>query len=376
MRFPAFEVWLRFCRIKLSNSRSMRIAEVAPLYESVPPKYYGGTERIISFLTEELIRQGHEVTLFASADSITKANLIPIVPGALRLDPDCLDQLAPHIVEIQEVAEHLDEFDIVHFHIDYLHFPFSQVMSRPHVTTLHGRLDIPELQLVYHKFSQPVISISNDQRKPLPQANYLATVYHGLPLDLFKQSHGSGKYLAFLGRTSPEKGLDKAIEWAVAANLPLKIAAKVDKVDQQHFDTCIKPLLEHPLIEFVGEINEQQKQDFLGDALALLFPINWAEPFGIVIIEAMACGTPVIAHGRGSVPEIIEQGKNGFIVSSTEEAVECIRQIPNLDRNKIRQAFEERFTAERMTKDYLAVFSKLISMPVINLPVTQKLTGS
>jgi glycosyltransferase involved in cell wall biosynthesis len=376
MRFPAFEVWLRFCRIKLSNSRSMRIAEVAPLYESVPPKYYGGTERIISFLTEELIRQGHEVTLFASADSITKAKLIPIVPGALRLDPDCLDQLAPHIVEIQEVAEHLDEFDIVHFHIDYLHFPFSQVMSRPHVTTLHGRLDIPELQLVYHKFSQPVISISNYQRKPLPQANYLATVYHGLPLDLFKQSHGSGKYLAFLGRTSPEKGLDKAIEWAVAANLPLKIAAKVDKVDQQHFDTCIKPLLEHPLIEFVGEINEQQKQDFLGDALALLFPINWAEPFGIVIIEAMACGTPVIAHGRGSVPEIIEQGKNGFIVSSTEEAVECIRQIPNLDRNKIRQAFEERFTAERMTKDYLAVFSKLISMPVINLPVTQKLTGS
>jgi glycosyltransferase involved in cell wall biosynthesis len=376
MRFPAFEVWLKFCRIKLSNSPSMRIAEVAPLYESVPPKYYGGTERIISFLTEELIRQGHEVTLFASADSITKANLIPIVPGALRLDPDCLDQLAPHIVEIQEVAEHLDEFDIVHFHIDYLHFPFSQVMSRPHVTTLHGRLDIPELQLVYHKFSQPVISISNDQRKPLPQANYLATVYHGLPLDLFKQSHGSGKYLAFLGRTSPEKGLGKAIEWAVAANLPLKIAAKVDKVDQQHFDTCIKPLLEHPLIEFVGEINEQQKQDFLGDALALLFPINWAEPFGIVIIEAMACGTPVIAHGRGSVPEIIEQGKNGFIVSSTEEAVECIRQIPNLDRNKIRQAFEERFTAERMTKDYLAVFSKLISMPVINLPVTQKLTGS
>jgi glycosyltransferase involved in cell wall biosynthesis len=353
----------------------MRIAEVAPLYESVPPKYYGGTERIISFLTEELIRQGHDVTLFASADSITSASLIPIVPRALRLDASCLDQLAPHIVEIEEVAEHANEFDMIHFHIDYLHFPFSQLLSRPHVTTLHGRLNIPELQLIYDKFRQPVISISNDQRKPLPQANYVATVYHGLPLNLFRQGDGSGKYLAFLGRTSPEKGLDKAIEWAIAANLPLKIAAKVDKVDQQHFEDCIKPLLKHPLIEFIGEINEEQKQAFLGGASALLFPINWSEPFGIVIIEAMACGTPVIAHGMGSVTEIIEHGKNGFIVSSTGEALEGLRQVPNLDRKKIRQAFEERFTAERMTKDYLAAFQKLINMPVINLPA-HKLTGS
>lgn len=354
----------------------MRIAQVAPLYESVPPKLYGGTERIVSYLTEEFIKQGHEVTVFASGDSLTSGTLVPVVSEALRLNPDCIDSLAPHIVEIQEVAERADEFDIIHFHIDYLHFPFSQFLSTAHVTTLHGRLDIPELQFVYNKFSEPVISISDNQRKPLPQANFAGTVHHGLPVDLFKKGDGNGNYLAFLGRTSPEKGLEKAIEWAITANLPLKIAAKVDNADKTYFETVIKPMLNHPLIEFIGEIGEEQKQDFLGNASALVFPINWSEPFGIVMIEAMACGTPVIAHSMGSVPEIIEHGKNGFIVSSTEEAVAIIHQLKNVDRDKIRLSFEQRFTAERMARDYLHIYQQLINRGVISLSLIKQLTGS
>lgn len=354
----------------------MKIAQVAPLYESVPPKLYGGTERIVFYLTEELVKQGHEVTVFASGDSSTSGTLVSVVPKALRLSPDCLDSLAPHIVEIQEVAERADEFDIIHFHIDYLHFPFSQFLSTPNVTTLHGRLDIPELQFVYNRFSNPVISISNNQRNPLPQANFVSTIHHGLPLNLFKKGNGSGNYLAFLGRTSPEKGLEKAIEWAKAANVPLKIAAKVDNADKAYFETSIKPLLDHPLIEFIGEINEEQKQEFLGNALALLFPINWYEPFGIVLIEAMACGAPVIAHRLGSVPEIIEHGNNGFIVSSTKEAVSIIHQLKNIDRDKIRSSFEQRFTSERMAKDYLRIYQQLINSQVISLSTLQQLTGS
>jgi glycosyltransferase involved in cell wall biosynthesis len=354
----------------------MKIAQVAPLYESVPPKLYGGTERIVFYLTEELVKQGHDVTVFASGDSSTNGTLVSVVPKALRLSPDCLDSLAPHIVEIQEVAERADEFDIIHFHIDYLHFPFSQFLSTPNVTTLHGRLDIPELQFVYNRFSHPVISISNNQRKPLPQANFVSTIYHGLPFDLFEKGNGGGNYLAFLGRISPEKGLEKAIEWAKAANVPLKIAAKVDNTDKAYFEATIKPLLDHPLIEFIGEINEEQKQQFLGNALALLFPINWYEPFGIVMIEAMACGAPVIAHCMGSVREIIEHGDNGFIVSSTEEAVSIIHQLKSIDRDKIRSAFEQRFTSERMAKDYVRIYQQLINSQVISLSTLPQLTGS
>lgn len=339
----------------------MKIAQVAPLYESVPPKLYGGTERIVFYLTEELVNQGHEVSLFASADSTTTGTLLPCCEKALRLNENCWDSLAPHIVQIQQVLKMADEFDILHFHTDYLHFPSTENLRTPHVTTLHGRLDIPELQMIYHSFRQPVISISNSQRKPLPQANFIGTVYHGLPLNSLKRKNGEHNYLAFLGRISPEKGLDKAIEWAIAANRPLKIAAKVDKADKTYFETEIKHLLNHPLIEFIGEINEEQKQNFLGNASALLFPINWSEPFGIVLIEAMACGTPVIAHDKGSVPEIIENGKNGFIVSSTEEAAEVIHNIDKMDRDLIRKIFEEKFTAMRMASDYLALYKKLMA---------------
>lgn len=337
----------------------MKIAQIAPLYEAVPPKLYGGTERIVSYLTEELIRQGHEVTLFASADSSTAATLVPCAKEALRLDPDCTDTLALHIVEIAEVLDRAERFDVLHFHVDYLHFPFTQHLHVPHVTTLHGRLDIPELQFIYNKFSQPVISISNNQRQPLPQARFVGTVYHGLPKNLFHPGSGKGNYLAFLGRTSPEKGLDTAIEWAIASGLPLKIAAKVDKVDKEYFDQVIRPLLDHPSIEFLGEINETQKQQFLGEATALLFPICWNEPFGLVMIEAMACGTPVIAHSRGSVPEIIAHGRNGFLVSSLPQAVDAIRRLPAVDRAGVRAVFEERFTAERMAEDYCRIYRQL-----------------
>lgn len=340
----------------------MKIAQVAPLYESVPPKFYGGTERIVFYLTEELVNQGHEVSLFASADSGTSATLIPCCEQALRLNEDCCDSLAPHVVQIQQVLEMADEFDIIHFHTDYLHFPSTENLRIPHVTTLHGRLDIPELQMIYNTFQQPVISISNSQRKPLPQANFIGTVYHGLPMNLLRKKESSKNYLAFLGRVSPEKGLDKAIEWAIAANRNLKIAAKVDKADKTYFETVIKPILHHPLIEFIGEINEEQKQNFLGNASALLFPINWSEPFGIVLIEAMACGTPVIAHGMGSVPEVIEHGINGFIVSSTEEAVNIIHTIHKVNRDLIRKTFEERFTAKRMANDYLQLYKRLIAL--------------
>lgn len=340
----------------------MKIAQVAPLSESVPPKLYGGTERVVSYLTEELVKQGHEVTLFGSGDSCTSAMLVATVEQALRLNPLCEDALAPQVVQIQDVIERANDFDFIHFHIDYLHFPFSKKLSTAHVTTLHGRLNIPELQFVYDKFDEPVVSISNDQRVPLPQANFAGTVYHGLPSGLHKKGRGDGEYLAFLGRISPEKGIDKAIEWAKAAGVPLKIAAKVDKADKKYFETEIRHLLDDPLIDFIGEINEQQKTEFLGKAQALLFPIDWNEPFGMVMIEAMSCGTPVIAHCRGSVPEIIENGKNGFIVTSTEEAVYRICRAKAIDRSEVRRIFEERFTAERMAKDYLQIYKKLYNL--------------
>jgi glycosyltransferase involved in cell wall biosynthesis len=339
----------------------MKIAQIAPLYEAVPPQFYGGTERVVYNLTEELVKQGHEVTLFASGDSNSSAKLVSNVEQALRLNSECIDPLAHHIVQLQEVLDRAKEFDIIHFHIDYLHFPFTENIYTPHVTTLHGRLDIPDLQYVYNKFTnQPVVSISNAQRRPLPQANFIATIHHGLLSSLFHCGKGDGGYLALLGRVSPEKGFLRAIEIAKKSGIKLKIAAKVDRIDREYFEREMKHLLDHPLIEFIGEINEAEKQDFLGNAMALLFPINWSEPFGIVMIEAMACGTPVIAHPMGSVPEVVEHGKSGFIVNSLEEALAAIKQIDLLPRSVVRKSFEERFTAERMAGDYINVFNRMI----------------
>ena len=338
----------------------VRIAQVSPLYESVPPKLYGGTERIVSYLTEELVRQGHEVTLFASGDSVTKARLVPVVPQALRLCNECIDTMAHHVLELEQVAQRAENFDVVHFHIDYLHFPISRHHSYQHVTTLHGRLDLPDLVPLYQEFSDmPVVSISDSQRTPIKTANWQGTVYHGLPADLYQFHPGPGQYLAFLGRISPEKRADLAIEIARRAGLPLKIAAKVDKVDTDYFQVEIKPLLAQPHVEFIGEINEQQKDDFLGNASALLFPIDWCEPFGLVMIEAMACGTPVIAFRRGSVEEVMVPGQSGFICDTVEEAVEAVNRVKQLDRAQCRRVFEERYTVTRMARDYAEIYRRL-----------------
>jgi glycosyltransferase involved in cell wall biosynthesis len=340
----------------------MRIAQVAPLYESVPPKYYGGTERVVSYLTEELVRQGHEVTLFASGDSETKARLVAACRRSLRLDKHCIDQLAHHVVMLERVFQQASEFDIVHFHVDYLPFSLSRRQQITHVTTLHGRLDIPDLFPLYQEFrDMPVISISNIQREPLPWANWQATVYHGLPADLYRFRAQPGSYLAFLGRISPEKRVDRAIEIAKRVQIPLKIAAKVDRVDKKYFKSTIEPLLCDSLVEVVGEIGDRKKDEFLGNAYALLVPIDWPEPFGLVMIEAMACGTPVIAYRGGAVPEIMEEGHTGFIVEELEGAVEAARRIPKLSRKRCREVFERRFTATRMANDYLRVYERLIN---------------
>ena len=339
----------------------MRIAQVALLYESVPPKYYGGTERVVSHLTDELVRNGHEVTLFASGDSITKARLVSACRRSLRLDKHCMDQLAHQILMFEHVFQRAAEFDIVHFHVDYLHFPLSRRQPIAHVTTLHGRLDIPDLVSLYKEFGDmPVVSISNGQREPLRWANWQATVYHGLPADLYRFRAEPGSYLAFLGRISPEKRVDRAIEIAKQVRIPLKIAAKVDRVDKEYFENVIEPLLRDPLVEFVGEIGEGEKDEFLGNAYALLFPIDWPEPFGLAMIEAMACGTPVIAYRSGAVPEVMEQGHTGFIVEELEDAVKAVRRVPELSRKRCREVFEQRFTAARMAHDYVQVYKRLI----------------
>ncbi|MFZ0817128.1 MAG: glycosyltransferase family 4 protein [Candidatus Sulfotelmatobacter sp.] len=339
----------------------MKIAQVAPLYESVPPSLYGGTERVVSWLTEELVRLGHEVTLFASGDSLTTARLVPACKKALRLDSNCVDQLAHHVIMLDEVFSERENFDIIHFHVDYLHFPYSCHQQTAHVTTLHGRLDLPDLQPVYRHFSDiPVISISDAQRKPLPWANWQGTIHHGLPKDSFSLGAGKGGYLAFLGRTSPEKGLDQAIEIAKRAGMPLRIAAKIDRVDVEYFETIIKPLLDHPLIEFIGEIGYPEKNIFLGNAAGLLFPINWREPFGLVMIEAMACGTPVIAYPLGSVPEVVQEGVTGFMVPDLESAVRAVKELGEIDRRKCRRHFEQFFNSERMAHDYLNIYQRLI----------------
>ncbi|MGH8490309.1 MAG: glycosyltransferase family 4 protein, partial [Gammaproteobacteria bacterium] len=310
----------------------MRIAQVAPLYESVPPQLYGGTERVVAYLTDELVRQGHDVTLFASGDSQTHAQLRPVCNRALRLT-DCRDALAHHMLLLDRVGREAHNFNIVHFHIDYLHFPQTRLLNVPNVTTLHGRLDLPDLVPVYREFNDmPVVSISNDQRTPLPFANWRATVYHGVPEASYRLHPEPGKYLAFLGRISPEKRVDRAIRIAQRVGMELRIAAKVDKVDEVYFKECIRPLLSDPLVQFIGEIGENEKNDFLGNAYALLFPIDWPEPFGLVMIEAMACGTPVIAYRRGSVSEIVRSGESGFVVDDLDEAVAAVAKVDAVSR--------------------------------------------
>jgi glycosyltransferase involved in cell wall biosynthesis len=339
----------------------MRIAQVAPLFESCPPQLYGGTERVVSHLTEELVRQGHEVTLFASGDSQTAAVLEAPCERALRLDPRCRDPLAHHMILVNRVARSAHLFDIIHFHIDYLHFPLFASLWTKTLTTLHGRLDLPDLPPLHREFPMmPLVSISNAQRAPIPWANWYGTVYHGLPPNRFPLSRGEGGYLAFLGRICPEKRPDWAIEIARRAGLPLIIAAKVDKVDEEYHRDQIQPLLNDPLIEFIGEIDDTEKRAFLGDAAAVLFPIDWPEPFGLVQIEAMACGTPVIAFRHGAVPEIIVPGVTGYLVDSVEEAVAAIPNGLNLDRATIRRHFEERFTVERMAREYVELYQKVL----------------
>ncbi len=339
----------------------MRIAQVAPLHESVPPKLYGGTERVVSYLTEELAIMGQDVTVFASLDSQTRARLKGICPRALRLDPDVKDPLAHHVLMLEEVLKSAHTFDIIHFHIDYIHFPLVRRMDTPHITTLHGRLDIPDLKPLYREFREiPLVSISKHQRKPLAWANWKATVYHGLPEDLYRPSYRPGKYLAFLGRISPEKRPDRAIEIAIRADIPLKIAAKVDKADQKYFEEKIRPLLSHPLVEFLGEVGDRDKNEFLAGALGLLFPIDWPEPFGLVMIEAMACGTPIIAYRRGSVPEVMENGVTGFVVEDMEQAVDAVEKLESLDRMACRRVFEKRFSARRMAQDYLKLYENMV----------------
>lgn len=340
----------------------MRIAQVAPLYESVPPKLYGGTERVVSWLTEELVRLGHDVTLFASGDSMTTARLVAGCAESLRLSPDSTDHWAHHLILMEHVLREQDQFDLIHFHIDYLHFPLSRRERYVHVTTLHGRLDIPDLVPLYDVYHDiPVISISDAQRDPLPRLNWQGTVRHGMPKENYSLHRKAGGYLVFLGRTSPEKGLDRAIEIARAAGMPLKIAAKIDKADQEYFDACIRPLLDGPNIEFVGEVGFPQKNEFLGNAAALLFPISWPEPFGLVMIEAMACGTPVIAYPFGSVPEVVAEGVSGYVVPDMQGAIEAVKKIDRIDRKKVRKHFEQHFTADRMAQEYLKIYERLVS---------------
>ena len=339
----------------------MRIAQVAPLYESCPPRFYGGTERVVSYLTEELVRQGHEVTLFASGDSRTEAVLQAPCELALRLDPECKDPLPYHFISLHRLARTAAAFDVIHFHTDYLHFPLLAPHWGKTLTTLHGRLDLPDLPPLMREFAMiPLVSISNAQRTPMPWANWYGTVYHGLPTSLYAPGWGDGGYLAFIGRICPEKRPDLAIEIAHRAGLPLMIAAKVDKADRAYYKTKIKPLLKDPRIEFIGEIGDSDKGAFLGDAAALLFPVDWPEPFGLAIIEAMANGTPVIAFGRGSLPEIVEHAVTGFLVENVDEAVAAVPLAKALDRAAIRRRFEERFSVERMAREYVVLYETVL----------------
>src|SRR5262245_61402976 len=347
----------------MSTKRPLRIAQVAPLYESTPPSMYGGTERVVSFLTDALVDLGHDITLFSSADARTRAVLTPVRDLAIRLDPAPLKcDVAAHLSMLYEVRERLDEFDLVHFHVDPLQFPFFEHCPERTVTTMHGRLDLKDLPGVHARWSEfPLVSISDAQRKPLPFANWAGTVYHGLPVDLLPYSDGSGKYLAFLGRISPEKRPDRAIEIALATGMPLRMAAKVDFADRAYYQREIEPLIASSQVEFAGEIGDADKRDFLGSASALIFPIDWPEPFGLVMIEAMACGTPVIAWDCGSVREIVHHGDTGFIVRSTDEAIAAVRSLDTVDRRRVRAEFERRFSAEAMARRYVSIYRQLLA---------------
>ncbi len=340
----------------------MKIAQIAPLFESVPPQRYGGTERVVSFLTEELVRRGHEVTLFASGDSRTAAKLVAGCPQALRLDKRSVDKMAPQFLMLERVYQAADDFEIMHFHCDYLHYPSSRRHGCRRVTTLHGRLDIPELVPLYREFhDEPLVSISDSQRRPLYWANWVSTVYHGLPKNLFHFHAKPGDYLAFLGRISPEKRVDRAVRIAQTVGMKLKIAAKIDAADRDYYEQEIKPLLRNnrSLVEFIGEIGETEKDEFLGNACALLFPIDWPEPFGLVMIESIACGTPVIAYRHGSVPEVLDDGVSGFVVDNMAQAVQAIDRVAGLSRLECRRTFERRFSVERMADDYLSIYRQL-----------------
>ena len=343
----------------------MKIAQVSPLYEAVPPKFYGGTERVVAHLSDALVELGHQVTLFASAEAQTKAKLAAVRDQAIRLDPAPLkSDLAAHMTQLAEVRRRAHEFDVIHFHTDMIHFPFFEELAERTLTTLHGRLDLKDLAGVYQRWSHfPLVSISTSQRRPLAFANWMATVHHGVSADLYRFSPRSEGYLAFLGRISPEKRPDRAIQIAVASGRRLKIAAKVDNADRAYFEEKIEPMLHHPLVEFIGEIGDDQKSAFLGGADALLFPIDWPEPFGLVMIEAMACGTPVIAYDEGSVREVVEEGLTGFIVSGDAEARRAVGQIDALDRGTVRRRFEERFSAHAMAQRYIDLYTRL-SRPV------------
>ncbi|HEU4733356.1 MAG TPA: glycosyltransferase family 4 protein [Kofleriaceae bacterium] len=343
----------------LNGHGRLRIAQVAPLHESVPPRLYGGTERIVAYLTEELVAEGHEVTLFASGDSCTSARLIAGCPHALRL-AHYTDTVAPHLELVEQVASRAHEFDLVHFHIDYLHFPVSYREGYRNVTTLHGRLDLPDIQPVFARFAElPMVSISDAQRVPLPHVAWQATVYHGFPEELYRFEPEPGDYLAFLGRISPEKRLDRAIEIAGRTGHRLRVAAKLDRADREYYQQQIAPLLRQPHVEYLGEIGEHEKQELLGGALALLFPIDWPEPFGMVMAEAMACGTPVIAYRGGSVAEVIDEGVTGFVCDDLDQAIAAVGRIHELSRATCRRVFEQRFTASRMSSDYTAIYRRI-----------------
>lgn len=345
----------------------MRIAQIPPLYESVPPRLYGGTERVVSYLTEQLVQEGHDVVLFASGDSKTSATLVPVCESSLRLEHRCIDPTAFHVLLLEEVLRRQDQFDIIHSHIDYLGFVLSRRTSIPVINTLHGRCDLWELPLLFHEFREcSLVSISNAQRRPVPLANWAQTVYHGLPRDLYTENEQPEDYLVYIGRIAPEKRVEAAVDIAIKSGLPLKIAAKVDRVDIAYFESVIKPLLDHPLVEFLGEVDDREKNLLIGSALAFLHPVDWPEPFGLSLIESMACGTPVIARRRGSIPEVVDHGITGFIFEDNDEAVAFVRSLkPAFSRGRCRRQFEKRFLSERMARDYIAVYETVLDAHAI-----------
>jgi len=350
----------------------MRIAQISPLFEAVPPKLYGGTERVVSWITEELVEMGHEVTLFASGDSVTSAQLEAFWPKALRLDGSVRDANALHLLMLEHIRRQAKDFDFLHFHLDY--YPFSLFLRQPtpFVTTWHGRLDLPEHQPLFDTFpTAPLVSISDAQRRPVPQGNWVRTVHHGLPERLLTPQPVKPSYLAFLGRIAPEKAVDRAIRIARRCGIPLKIAAKVDPMDRDYFAEEIEPLLREPGIEYIGEINDREKPEFLSGAIALLLPIEWPEPFGLVMIEAMACGTPVVGFHAGSVPEVVEDGLTGYVVKDETGAVAAVGRIGEISRERVRRRFEERFTARRMVQDYLEVYRSLMGAEAPHLRVVK-----